>query len=145
MEALRDWLSIATGIATLLALALGILQLRNVQRSVELQADLATKQADRSIWGLTLGQARVAPEVLKERWGENAEETLFIALLIDHYETLYFQHRRGAIPRANWEGINKAMLEHMASPSIHRVWEKHKDLYWAPFVRHVERHVSAPG
>jgi hypothetical protein len=137
-----DWLNVAASSATFVALVIGILQLRNVRRSVELQTNLAVMQAERSIWGMALSHPDVAPTIMKERWGEPASERLFAAMLLDHYEALYFQHKRGAIPTANWRGIERAMIEHIASPSVRTVWDGHKDLYWPEFVTLVERRLN---
>jgi hypothetical protein len=134
---LKEWLAIATSIATVIALVVGLIQLFYVRRQMELQTNLAVMQAERSVWGLALQRPDMAPNVLKERWGEPGEERLFAAMLIDHYEALFFQHRRGAIPKSYWAPIAKAMIEHIASPSILTVWRQHEDLYWAEFARFV--------
>jgi hypothetical protein len=135
LEVLRNWLSIATGFATLIALVVGLLQLAQVRRAMELQTNLSVMQAERAIWSLALTHPETAPNVMKERWGEPAPERLFAAMLLDHYEALYFQHCRGAIPKDNWAPIERAMLEHIASPSIRKVWDSHKDLYWPRFAK----------
>jgi hypothetical protein len=134
--ALREWLSVATGVATLVALAIGLFQLRTVQRNAQLQTNLAVIQAERSVWQAALTNPDLAPNVIKERWGDG--ERLFIGMLLDHYEGLYFQYRRGAIPRAYWKGLERAMIEHICSPAIRAVWDQHKDLYWPDFARHIE-------
>jgi hypothetical protein len=137
LENLKEWLAIATSFATLVALVVGLIQLFYVRRQMELQTNLAVMQAERSVWGLALQRPDIAPNVMKERWGAPAEERLFAAMLIDHYEALYFQHRRGAIPKSYWAPIAKAMIEHIASPCIQTVWRQHEDLYWPDFARFV--------
>lgn len=143
LAALREWLGLATGVGALVALIAGVLRLRTLQRNAELQTNLAVIQAERNVWALALANPGVAPNILKERWGaENGGERLFVCMLIDHYEALFFQYRRGAIPRSYWMGIERAMIEHIASPSIRAVWDQHKDLYWPDFARHIERKLA---
>jgi hypothetical protein len=142
LEDIQRWLSVATGIATLVALAIGIVQLAYVRRSMALQTNLAVMQAERAIWSLALANPEVAPATLKARWGEPAGERLFGAMLLDHYEALYFQRCQGAIPRANWAPIERAMMEHISSEPIRTIWESHKDLYWPKFVKRVERNLA---
>lgn len=134
----QAWLSVATGVATLLAFVLAIYQLRLVRRQMELQTNLGIMQAERTLWSISLANPEVCPNLLAERWGKPASERLFAALLLDHYEALFFQYRRGAIPKSNWQPIERAMLEHIASPTIRAVWDGHKDLYWAPFSDRIE-------
>ncbi|MGE0044140.1 MAG: hypothetical protein AB7J28_06710 [Hyphomonadaceae bacterium] len=144
LAALREWLGLATGIGALVALIAGVYRLRTLQRNAELQTNLAIIQAERSVWALALANPTIAPHILKERWGaENGGERLFACMLIDHYEALFFQYRRGAIPRSYWAGLERAMLEHIGSPSIRTVWDQHKDLYWPDFARHIERKLPA--
>jgi hypothetical protein len=136
---IRDWLSVATGVAALCAFVVGLVQLRLLLRNAELQTNLAVIQAERSVWQLALTNPEIAPAIMKERWGEGVGcERLFACMLFDHYEALYFQFRRGAIPRAYWAGIERAMIEHIASPTLRAIWDQHKDLYWRPFTRQVE-------
>jgi hypothetical protein len=143
LQFLETWLPIATGFATLLALGLGLVQLRDVKRNIQLQSNLNVMQAERAIWALSLTDPHVAPTILRERWGENGRERLFAALLIDHFEALYFQHRKGAIPHANWAPLERAMLEHLSSPTLRAIWEQHKDLYWREFREFVEKRLAA--
>ena len=138
----RAWLDIATGIATLCALGIGLFQLRAVKRNAELQTNLSVIQAERNVWALALSNPTVAPHIIKERWGAEGGERLFACMLIDHYEALYFQYRRGAIPRSYWAGIERAMLEHISSPTLHAIWTQHKDLYWPDFARHIDRRLK---
>jgi hypothetical protein len=140
---LETWLPIATGFATLIALVLGLAQLVQVRRNLQLQSNLSIMQAERAIWALALNDPACAPNVLKERWGEtNPRERLFTAMLIDHFEALFFQYRRGAIPQANWTPLERAMLEHLASPAVRVIWEQHRDLYWREFRDFVEKRIS---
>lgn len=135
----RAWLDVATGSAALVALIIGIIQLRMVRRSVELNTNLAVIQAERQVWSLALGNPQTAPELMRERWGDAPNETLFAALLLDHYETLFFQRERGAIGRAHWRGIERAIVEHVSSPAVRDVWEQYKLRYLDRFVRYVDR------
>lgn len=135
----RAWLDVATGSAALLALIVGIIQLRMVRRSVELNTNLAVIQAERQVWAIALQSPETAPELMRERWGDAPGETLFAALLLDHYETLFFQRERGAIGRAHWRGIERAIVEHVSSPAVREVWEQYKPRYLARFVRFVDR------
>lgn len=135
----RAWLDVATGAAALIALIIGIIQLRMVRRSVELNTNLAVIQAERQVWSIALRNPDTAPALMRERWGAAPSETLFAALLLDHYETLFFQRERGAIGRAHWRGIERAILEHMASPAVREVWECYKPRYLDRFVRYVDR------
>jgi hypothetical protein len=134
--ALRDWIPVATGLATLCAVLIGLANLSTILRNSQLQTNLAIIQAERSVWQAALAKPELAPNVIKERWGDG--ERLFVAMLLDHYEGLYFQYRRGAIPQAYWRGLERAMIEHICSPTIRTVWESHKDLYWPEFARHIE-------
>jgi len=136
---LRGWLELATGAAGLVALIIGIVQLRDVRRSIELTTNLAVIQAERQVWSIALRNPEAAPALMRERWGDAPNETVFAAILLDHYETLFFQRQRGAIGRAHWRGIEKAILAHMASPAIRNVWEAIKDRYLDDFVRYVDR------
>lgn len=136
---IRPWLDLATSLATLVALLIGLVQLRDLRRSIELTSNLAVMQAERQVWSAALANPEIAPDLMRERWGENPTETLFAATLLDHFEGLYFQYQRGAIAPAKWRGLERAMLEHMASPAIRRVWEAYRERYWAQFVRHVDR------
>jgi len=147
---LRDWLGVATGIVALCAFVVGLIQLALLLRNAELQTNLAVIQAERSVWQLALVNPELAPAIMRERWGEGGQgnERLFACMLFDHYEALYFQYRRGAIPRAYWAGIERAIIEHIGSPTLRAIWDQHKDLYWAPFTRQVEERLgaaSAPG
>lgn len=135
----RVWLDIATRSAGLVALIVGLVQLRTVRRSIELNTNLAIVQAEREVWAIVLRHPDAAPRLTQERWGDPARETLFAAILLDHYETLFFQRHRGAIGAAHWKGIEKAILTHMASPSIRTVWESIKDRYLDDFGRYVDR------
>ena len=140
---MRDWLGVATGVVALCAFVVGLVQLRLLLRNAELQTNLAIIQAERSVWQLALVNPHLAPSIMRERWGESVgSERLFACMLFDHYEALYFQYRRGAIPRAYWEGIERAMLEHIASPALRAIWDQHKDLYWRPFTRQVEERLQ---
>jgi hypothetical protein len=143
LQDLKEWLAIATSIATVIALVVGLIQLFYVRRQMELQTNLAVMQAERAVWGLALTQKDVCPNVLRERWGDPGPERLFAAMLIDHYEALYFQHRRGAIPKSYWAPIAKAMIEHLQSPTLGAVWRQHEDLYWPEFARFVNRELAA--
>lgn len=136
---IRAWLEVATGAAGLVALIVGIIQLRDVRRSIELNTNLAVIQAERQVWSIALRNPETAPQLMRERWGETPTETVFASILLDHYETLFFQRQRGAIGRAHWRGIEKAILAHMSSPSIRNVWDTIKDRYLDDFVRHVDR------
>lgn len=138
LQALQQWLQIATSIATLIALLIGMIQLRDVRRSLELSTNLAILQGTRQVWGAALANPEIAPDLMRERWGEQPSQTLFAANLIDHFEGLYFQFRRGAISRLYWRSIEKAILAHMASPGIRGVWEMYKERYWAPFVAYID-------
>lgn len=140
LAVLREWLGIATGAATLIALVVGLFQLRTVQRNSQLQTNLAVIQAERNVWQMALREPSIAPNVMKERWGDS--ERLFIGMLLDHYEGLYFQYRRGAIPRAYWKGLQRAMIEHIGSPTVRAVWEQHRDLYWPDFARYIEAEIK---
>jgi hypothetical protein len=140
---LLPWLQVATGFATLIALAVGIGQLAHTRRALALQTNLSVMKAEREIWALGMSNPGLAPNLMRERWGEPVGERLMAAMLIDHYETLYFQFRNGAILKANWAPMEKAMLEHIASPSIRTIWDGHKDLYWEPFRRFVDAHLNA--
>jgi hypothetical protein len=142
IDSLLAYMELATGLATLMALALGIFQLIQVKRSMEVQTNLAVMAAERQVWQLALANPDTAPTLLKERWGDPAGERLFAALLLDHYEALYFQHRRGAITRAYWKGIERAMIEHISSPAIRCIWDSHKDLYWPDFAKLVDRRLT---
>lgn len=137
-ETILPWLQVATGIATLIALIIGIVQLTHTRRVLALQTNLSVMQAERTIWSLGLEHPEIAPQLMKERWGEPCGERLMAAMLLDHFEALYFQHRNGAIPRANWRPMERAMLEHIASPSLRAIWETHKDLYWPEFRKLVD-------
>ena len=146
--ALREWLALATGVGALIALVAGLYRLRTLQRNAELQTNLAIIQAERNVWAIALNNPSVAPQIMKERWGEGVgAERLFACMLFDHYEALFFQYRRGGVPRSYWAGIERAMIEHIASPTLHAVWDQHKDLYWPDFARFIEqrlkRHASA--
>lgn len=142
LTALQQWLQIATGLATLIALVLGLVQLRDVRRSLELSTNLAILQGTRQVWGAALTNPEIAPELMKERWGEQSSQTLFAANLIDHFEGLYFQYRRGAISHLYWRSIEKAILAHMASPSIRCVWEIYKERYWSPFAHYIDERLT---
>jgi len=136
LNALRDWLPVATGMATLFAVLLGLVNLRTILRNSQLQTNLAIVQAERNVWQPVLNRPEIAPNVIKERWGDG--ERLFIGMLLDHYEALYFQYRRGAIPHTYWKGLQRAMIEHICSPTVRTVWDQHKDLYWPDFARYIE-------
>ncbi len=138
LPALQQWLQIATSIATLIALLIGMMQLRDVRRSLELSTNLAILQGTRQVWGAALTNPEIAPELMKERWGDQPSQALFAANLIDHFEGLYFQYRRGAISRLYWRSIEKAILAHMRSPAIRGVWEMYKERYWSPFVHYID-------
>lgn len=135
---LLPWLQVATGFATLIALMIGIVQLMHTRKALALQTNLSVMKAERDIWAMGLTNPTVAPQLMRERWGDPVGERLMAAMLLDHYETLYFQYRNGAIMKANWAPMEKAMLEHIASPSVRAIWESHKDLYWAPFRKLVD-------
>jgi hypothetical protein len=141
---LRDWLGVATGVVALCAFVVGLIQLRLLLRNAELQTNLQVIQAERSVWQLALVNPELAPNILKERWGKGVgSERLFACMLFDHYEALYFQFRRGAIPRAYWAGIERAMIEHIASPTLRAIWDQHKDLYWSPFTHCIETKLAS--
>lgn len=140
---LLPWLQVATGFATLVALAVGIVQLAHTRRALALQTNLSVMKAEREIWALGMANPALAPNLMRERWGDPVGERLMAAMLLDHYETLYFQFRNGAILKANWKPMEKAMLEHIASPSILSIWSTHRDLYWAPFRTFVDERIAA--
>lgn len=145
LDEIRRWLEVATGFAGLVAIMIGIVQLRDVRRSVEINTNLAIIQAERQVWSIVLRNPEAAPELLKERWGDPPTEKLFAAILLDHYETLFFQYQRGAINKAHWRGIERAILEHMSSPRIREVWEAYKSRYLQAFVRHVDKALAKRG
>jgi hypothetical protein len=139
---LLPWLQVATGVATLIALAIGIVQLMHTRKALALQTNLTVMKAEREIWALGLAHPDIAPQLMKERWGEPVGERLMAAMLLDHYETLYFQHRNGAIAKGHWAPMEKAMIEHIDSPSVRAIWQTHKDLYWAPFRAFVDARIG---
>lgn len=135
---LLPWLQVATGIATLIALAIGIVQLIHTRRALAMQTNLSVMKAEREIWAMGMTNPALAPQLMKERWGEPVGERLMAAMLLDHYETLFFQYRHGGILKANWLPMEKAMIEHIESPSVRAIWDTHRDLYWADFRKFVD-------
>jgi hypothetical protein len=142
-DVLLPWLQVATGLATLIALAVGIGQLAHTRRALALQTHLSVIKAERDIWAMGLANPAIAPNLMKERWGEPVGERLMAAMLLDHYETLYFQYKNGAILKANWAPMERAMLEHIESPAVRAIWATHKDLYWDQFRAFVEARIGA--
>jgi hypothetical protein len=135
---LLPWLQVATSLATLIALAIGIVQLMHTRKTLALQTNLSVMKAEREIWAMGLTNPAIAPQLMKERWGEPVGERLMAAMLLDHYETLYFQYRNGAIMKGNWAPMEKAMMEHIASPVVRAIWDSHKDLYWGDFRKFID-------
>lgn len=130
---------LATSIATVITLIFLTYQISLLKKSIKINTQQSVMKDERELWEMAINtQSVMRGAFAKEKWkklnpNRSANENLFISMLIDHFEKVYYLYSENAFPDSLWESWEAHITETLAMDSVFPSWEASKHVYWREF------------
>jgi len=145
----KDVVNEVGSIATALALVAGAIQLRYILLQSRIEAQFSYVQAEREIWLAALRDREIAPNLLNAIWGKTpdvpASESLFLAILMDHFWHAYCRHKSGLVSKEAWSMFDQYFTEVLSTPPADVIWAHIKRIYPEDFVVYFDHLIRERG
>jgi hypothetical protein len=134
-----DVAQVVTAVATLFALFALLLQVRLLKSQLLTSNQLTVMKDERDIWQMAVENPEAREGLVREVFGgdnptNSPSENMVASMLFDHYEKIFFQHRRGAFPEELWPSWEIHIAKTVAQPKLFACWEDTKQTFWVEFV-----------